>query len=85
MKQLELENTRLKRVVADLTLDNQILREVFLVSERRTCRVLTQPRSTQRYEPMPAEAEQVLTKENPCWCSQAKKQKYIGTWSALPL
>ena len=27
-KQLELENTRLKRAVADLTLDNQILREV---------------------------------------------------------
>ena len=26
-KQLELENTRLKRAVADLTLDNQILRE----------------------------------------------------------
>ena len=28
LKQLELENTRLKRSVADLTLDNQILREV---------------------------------------------------------
>ena len=28
LKQLELENTRLKRAVADLTLDNQILREV---------------------------------------------------------
>jgi hypothetical protein len=28
LKQLELENTRLKRTVADLTLDNQILREV---------------------------------------------------------
>ena len=27
MKQLELENTRLKRAVADLTLDNQILKE----------------------------------------------------------
>jgi len=26
-KQLELENTRLKRAVADLTLDNQILKE----------------------------------------------------------
>ena len=26
-KQLELQNTRLKRAVADLTLDNQILRE----------------------------------------------------------
>jgi transposase-like protein len=28
LKQLELENTRLKRAVADLTLDNQILKEV---------------------------------------------------------
>ena len=28
LKQLETENTRLKRAVADLTLDNQILREV---------------------------------------------------------
>ncbi len=28
LKQLALENTRLKRAVADLTLDNQILREV---------------------------------------------------------
>jgi transposase-like protein len=27
LKQLELQNTRLKRAVADLTLDNQILRE----------------------------------------------------------
>ena len=28
LKQLETENTRLKRAVADLTLDNQILKEV---------------------------------------------------------
>ena len=27
LKQLELENTRLKRAAADLTVDNQILRE----------------------------------------------------------
>jgi len=27
LKQLEMENTRLKRAVADLTLDNQILKE----------------------------------------------------------
>ena len=31
------------------------------VSERRTCRALDQPRSTQRYEPLPAEDEQILT------------------------
>ena len=28
LKQLESENTRLKRAIADLTLDNQILKEV---------------------------------------------------------
>ena len=31
------------------------------VSERRVCKVLDQPRSTQRYEPLPAEDEQILT------------------------
>ena len=29
LKRLELENSRLKRAVADLTLDNQILREAY--------------------------------------------------------
>ncbi|MEE2927395.1 MAG: IS3 family transposase [Chloroflexota bacterium] len=82
LKQLESENTRLKRAIADLTLDNQILkevsggkllsptrrrqctehiREVFCVSERRVCRVLSQPRSTQRYEPAGSEYEEMLT------------------------
>jgi cell division protein FtsB len=28
LKQLEVENTRLRRAVSDLTLDNQILKEV---------------------------------------------------------
>ena len=37
------------------------LRETFGVSERRVCRVLGQPRSTQRYEPMGDGDEQVLT------------------------
>jgi putative transposase len=37
------------------------VREVLRVSERRVCRVLGQPRSTQRYEPMGAEEDQVLT------------------------
>ena len=76
LKQLETENGRLKRAVAELTLDNQILadtqggrggkllsparrrlcvqqvRSVMGASERRACRVLEQPRSTQRHEPL---------------------------------
>ncbi len=88
LKQLELENSRLRRAVADLTLDNQILREAaegggggkllspsrrrrcveqvkasLGVSERRACRVLGHPRSTQRYEPSPVEDEKALTEE----------------------
>ena len=37
------------------------MREVFAVSERRVCRVLGQPRSTQRYEAVGAEYELALT------------------------
>ena len=33
------------------------------MSERRACKVLGQPRSTQRYEPMPDEDEQALTQD----------------------
>ncbi len=33
------------------------------MSERRACKVLDQPRSTQRYEPMPDENEQALTRD----------------------
>ena len=33
------------------------------VSERRACRVLGHPRSTQRYKPSPVEEEKALTEE----------------------
>ena len=78
LKELERENTRLKRLVADQALDNAILKEVDVgkllspprrraavvqvqrrlgVSERRACRVVGQPRGTQRQPPrVPAEA-----------------------------
>ena len=36
-------------------------RKALGVSERRACRVLGHPRSTQRYEPMPSDHEQDLT------------------------
>ena len=65
LKELEAENARLKKLVADLALDNAILKELlsparrrqavnrlvstFAVSERRACRLTGQSRSTQRY------------------------------------
>ena len=82
LKELEQENGRLKRLVADQALDNLILkrsrpgkllsptrrreavghvREALAVSERRACRVLGQVRRTQRYTPIVADDEAVLT------------------------
>ena len=39
------------------------MKELFGVSERRACRVLGHPRSTQRYKPSPADDEKALTEE----------------------
>ncbi|MEO0625313.1 MAG: IS3 family transposase [Pseudomonadota bacterium] len=84
LKELEQENTRLRKAVSDLTLDKLILQEGLRgklvsperrratvrevcaelgVSERRACRVLGQPRSTQRRVLRTAEDEQRLTAE----------------------
>ncbi|MDP7453508.1 MAG: IS3 family transposase [Arenicellales bacterium] len=84
LKQLELENARLKRAVADLTLDKLILKEaaggkllsptrrrkcvdhvrqVLDVPERRACRVLEQPRATQRLRPKIPDDHELLTKD----------------------
>jgi len=54
LKQLEEENRRLKRMVADLSLDKQMLQDVWLVdsyrvSERRACEVIEISCSSQRY------------------------------------
>ena len=80
LKRLELENSRLKRAVADLTLGNQILREaskeLFGLSERRTCRVLGHPRSTQRYKPSPVEDEKALIEESVALASQFGRYGY---------
>ncbi|MCB0018394.1 MAG: IS3 family transposase [Anaerolineales bacterium] len=82
LKALEKENARLKKLVADLSLDKSILEEALSkkaisptrrrqlvdhvrqrlgVSERRACRVLKQPRSTQRYQATSKEWEALLT------------------------
>ena len=70
LRQLEEEKRRLKQMVADLSLDNQALKEVarkkmlssielrhvvgilvetFAMSQRRACRLIEPPRSTQLY------------------------------------
>ncbi|MDP6513494.1 MAG: IS3 family transposase [SAR202 cluster bacterium] len=85
LKQLEQENARLKRTVAELALDKQILKEAGRgkllspsrrrkcvervqqvlpgVSERRACRVLDQPRPTQRRVLKSQDDEESLTTE----------------------
>jgi putative transposase len=66
LKELERENARLKKLVAEQALDNAILKEAAYpklgVSERRACSVLGQPRSTQRREPYVPDDEPALVK-----------------------
>ena len=83
LKVLEQENTRLRRAVADLTLDKADsagghkgkrlsparrrqwaahVCKALGVSERRACRVLSQPRSTQRHRCIAAPDEDALTR-----------------------
>ncbi|MAE56803.1 MAG: IS3 family transposase [Euryarchaeota archaeon] len=83
LKKLEQENARLKRTIADLALDKQILKEAGRgkllspsrrrkcvervqkvlpgVSERRACRVINQPRPTQRRTLQVLDDEESLT------------------------
>ncbi len=84
LKELEQDNSRLKRLVGELNLDKSILRggdagnllspakkrravkqvrKQMSVSERRACRVLDQPRSTQRRQPGRSREEQRLVNE----------------------
>ena len=86
LKRLEQGNARLKRTVADLALDKQILKEAAegkllspsrrrkcvehvqrilpTVSERRACRVINQPRPTQRRVLKTLDDEESLTRPN---------------------
>jgi len=83
LKEVEKENTRLKRLVAELSLDKSILKEVggkvlsptkkrravfhvmeqLHVPERKVCRALNQPRSTQRYRPKIRASEERLVEQ----------------------
>ncbi len=77
MKALERENAHLKRLVADLSLEKQVLkdivsperrrqavvgaREKYQLSERHACRLVGQPRGTQRYSVIVRADEDALT------------------------
>ena len=63
LKELELENNRLRKAVSDLTLDKLILQEAARgnCSERRACAALGQHRSTQRKVPRGRDDEERLT------------------------
>src|SRR5450631_4030017 len=56
LKELEKENAKLKRVVAELSLEKQVL------SERHACRLVNQWRGTQRYLPIQRVDEDALTR-----------------------
>ena len=52
------------------------VRQILLVSERRACRVIGQPRSTQRYEIKPADDEELLTQRIIALASQYGRYGY---------
>ncbi|MEI8178859.1 IS3 family transposase [Aestuariivirga sp.] len=83
LKQLEQENGRLKKLVADLSLEKQVLKDIaggklvsperrrqavdaaqdkYHLSERIACRIVGQPRGTQRYVPTLRPDEDELTR-----------------------
>jgi hypothetical protein len=51
LRQLEEENTKLKKPVADLSLDKIMLQAEYPVSERKSCKALRLYRSAYRYKP----------------------------------
>jgi hypothetical protein len=59
LKDLEKENSKLKRLVAELSLEKQILKDV---AERQACRLLGQWRGTQRYQRLFRADEDELTR-----------------------
>ncbi|WP_339674759.1 IS3 family transposase [uncultured Gimesia sp.] len=109
LKDLEKENARLKRLLADAELDKAILKEAAfgkllspvkrcqavtyvrntlgpeIVSERRACRVLGQPRSTQRREPYLPDDEPRLVKRMIELATQYGRYGYRTIWGMLLL
>jgi hypothetical protein len=94
MEELERQNGDLKRRVADLELERQILKDVaagsperlrrtvqrirakYRLSERRACRIVGQPRGTQRYMAIVRCDEEDLTREIVAVASQYGRYGY---------
>ena len=97
MKELEKENVRLKRLVADLSLEKQVLKDICLgklvsperrrqaverirekygLSERQACRIVGQPRGTQRYTVIVRADEDALTRAIIALASQYGRYGY---------
>jgi putative transposase len=71
-----LSPTRRRRTVAQLT-------ETFDVSERRACRVVGQPRATQRYQPRVKDDEATLVKQMDAIVRQHPRYGYRRAWAVL--
>ncbi|MDO8978179.1 MAG: IS3 family transposase [Bradyrhizobiaceae bacterium PARB1] len=104
MKDLERENVRLKRLVADLSLEKQVLKDVafgklvsperrrqavegirgkYGLSERQACRIVGQPRGTQRYSTIVRADEDALTRAIVSLASQYGRYGYRRITSLL--
>jgi putative transposase len=59
------------------------VRKVMAVSERRACRVLAQPRSTQRYESVKPEGDEALVQAMDVLRKKHKRSGYRGIWNRL--
>jgi putative transposase len=59
------------------------VRQVMKVSERRACRVLAQPRSTQRYESRKPEGDEALVRAMDELRKKHKRYGYRGIWGRL--
>ena len=105
MKDLERENVRLKRLVADLSLEKQVLKDVALgklvsperrrqavkgirekygLSERHACRIVGQPRETQRYATIVRADEDAPTRAIVSLASQYGRYGYRRSHRCLP-
>ncbi|MDP9474380.1 MAG: IS3 family transposase [Actinomycetota bacterium] len=104
LKELEKENARLKKLLAEKELDIDLLKEVkpgkllspirrreavmhlqktFEVSERRACRVLDQPRSSQRYVSTKAGKDTALVERMVALSQQNPRYGYRRVWALL--
>jgi hypothetical protein len=96
LKELEQENSKLKRLVSELSLEKLVLKDCFGkilsperrrcvviatcaehgIRERHACRLVKQPRGTQRYRPIQREDQNALTRAIVVLASQYGRYGY---------